>query len=111
MSVRLTVVLETENSSARSLMVYLAHGLHAAEFRLLSDGQLGLVVVQFLLGAGIWDETCQPVEFRHDQRVSFAHGGEVPHYGMTGLNLLVAIVIHWNPSISAKRSDSGNTSG
>ena len=50
---RLTVGLETENSSARSLMVYLARGLHAAKFTLLSDGQLGLVVVQSLLGAGI----------------------------------------------------------
>ena len=88
-------------------MEYLARGLHAAKFPLLSVGQLGLVVVKFLPGAGIWDESCQQVEFRHDQRVSFAHGGEVPHYGMTGLNLLVAIVIHWNPSISAKRSDSG----
>ena len=27
-------------------------------------------------GARIWDGPCQPVEFRHDQRVSFAHGGE-----------------------------------
>ena len=27
-------------------------------------------------GAGIWDGPCQPVEFRHDQRVAFAHGGE-----------------------------------
>ena len=33
------------------------------------------------------------------------------HYRMAGLNLLAAIVIHWNPSISAKRSDSGNTPG
>ena len=82
--------------------------MHAAEFQLLSDGQLGLLAVQFLPGAGIWDEPCQPVEFRHDQRVAFAHGDEVQHYRMTGLNLLVAIVIHWNPSISAKRSDSGN---
>ena len=110
MSVRLTVGLEAENSSARSLMEYLARGLHAAKFPLLSDGQLGLVVVQFLLGAGIWDEPCQPVEFRHDQRVPFAHGGEGQHYPMAGLDLLAAIVIHWNPSISAMRSDSGNTS-
>ena len=27
-------------------------------------------------GARIWDGPCQPVEFRHDQRVAFAHGGE-----------------------------------
>ena len=27
-------------------------------------------------GAGIWDGPCQPVEFRHDQRVACAHGGE-----------------------------------
>ena len=27
-------------------------------------------------GAGIWDGPCQPVEFRHDQRVGLAHGGE-----------------------------------
>ena len=44
--------------------------------------------------------------------------GEIHHrsseglqYRMAGLNLLAAIVIHWNPSISAKRSDSGNTPG
>ena len=34
-------------------MASLARGLHAAEFRLLSDRQLGLLVVQFLSGAGI----------------------------------------------------------
>ena len=27
-------------------------------------------------GARIWDGPCQPVEFRHDQRVACAHGGE-----------------------------------
>ena len=27
-------------------------------------------------GARIWDGPCQPVEFRHDQRFAFAHGGE-----------------------------------
>ena len=27
-------------------------------------------------GARIWDGPGQPVEFRHDQRVAFAHGGE-----------------------------------
>ena len=27
-------------------------------------------------GAGIRDGPCQPVEFRHNQRVAFAHGGE-----------------------------------
>ena len=32
-------------------------------------------------------------------------------YRMAGLNLLSAIVIHWNLSISGKRSDSGNTPG
>ena len=36
---------------------------------------------------------------------------EGQQYRMAGLNLLAAIVIHWNPSISAKRSDSGNTLG
>ena len=36
---------------------------------------------------------------------------EGQQYRMAGLNLLAAIVIHWNPSISAKRSDSGNTPG
>ena len=37
---------------------------HAAFQKLVSDG------------AGIWDGPCQPVEFRNDQRVAFAHGGE-----------------------------------
>ena len=27
-------------------------------------------------GARIWDGPCEAVEFRHDQRVAFAHGGE-----------------------------------
>ena len=36
---------------------------------------------------------------------------EGQQYRMAGLNLLAAIVIHWNLSISAKRSDSGNTLG
>ena len=36
---------------------------------------------------------------------------ESQQYRMAGLNLLAAIVIYWNPSISAKRSDSGNTPG
>ena len=36
---------------------------------------------------------------------------EGQHYRMAGLNLLAAIVIHWNPPTSAKRSDSGNTPG
>ena len=70
--------------------------MHAAKFSLLCEGQVGLFAVQFLLGAGIWDEPGQPVEFRHDQRVPFAHGGEGQHYRMAGLNLLAAIVIYWN---------------
>ena len=70
--------------------------MHAAKFPLLSARQLGLLAVQSLLGAGIWDEPCQPVEFRHDQRVPFTHGGEGQHYRMAGLNLLAAIVIYWN---------------
>ena len=49
--------------------------------------------------------------FGDDQRVPFAHGGEGQYYHMAGLNLLAAIVIHWNASISAKRPDSGNTPG
>ena len=61
-------------------------------------------------GAGIWDESCQPVEFRHDERVALAQGGEGQHYRMAGPNLLAA-VIHWSASISAKRSDSGNMPG
>ena len=56
--------------------------MHAAEFPLLPDGQFGLLAVQFLPGAAIWDEPCQPVEFRHDQRVPFARGGEGQHYRM-----------------------------
>ena len=36
---------------------------------------------------------------------------EGQQYRIAGLNLLAAIVIHWNPSISAKRADSGNTLG
>ena len=36
---------------------------------------------------------------------------EGQQYRMAGLNLLVAILIHWNLAISAKRSDSGNTPG
>ena len=90
------VGLETENSLAKSLMVYLPRGLHAAEFPLLYDKQLGLLVVQFLLGAGIRDVPCQPVESRHDQRVPFAHDGDCRYYRMAGLNLLAAIVIYWN---------------
>ena len=39
-------------------------------------------------GAGIRDGPCQPVQFRHDQRVPLAHGGEGQHYRMAGLNLL-----------------------
>ena len=85
--------------------------MHAAEFQLLSHGRFGLLAVQFLPGADIWDEPCQPVEFRHGQRVPFAQGGEGQHYRMAGLNLLAAIVIHLDPLISAKRSDSGNTRG
>ena len=54
----------------------------------------GLLAVQFLPGAGIWDEPCQPVEFRHDQRVPFAHSSQGQYYRMAGLNLLAAIVIH-----------------
>ena len=34
---------------------------------------------------------------------------EGQQYRVAGLNLLAAIVIYWNQSISAKRSDSGNT--
>ena len=90
------VGLETENGSAKSLMVYLARGLHAAEFPLLSDRQLGLLVVQSLPGAGIWEGSGQPVEFRHGQRVAFAHDGECRHYCMAGLNRHAAIVIYWN---------------
>ena len=56
--------------------------MHAAEFQLLSGGQLELLAVQFLPGAGIWDEPCQPVKFRHDRRAPFAHGGEGQHYPM-----------------------------
>ena len=52
----------------------------AAKFPLLPARQLGLLAVQSLLGAGIWDEPCQPAEFRHDQRVPFAHSGEGQHY-------------------------------
>ena len=36
---------------------------------------------------------------------------EGQHYRLAGLNLLAAIVIHWNPPTLAKRSDSGNTPG
>ena len=36
---------------------------------------------------------------------------EAQYYYMAGINLLAAIVIHWNPPTSAKRSDSGNTPG
>ena len=43
--------------------------------------------------------------------VSPSRTGEGQYYHMAGLNLLAAIVIHWNASISAKRSDSGNTPG
>ena len=89
------VGLETENSSAKSLMVYLARGLHAAEFPPLSDRQLGLLVVQSLPGAGISEGSGQPVEFRHGQRVAFAHDGECRHYCMAGLNRHAAIVIYW----------------
>ena len=36
---------------------------------------------------------------------------EGQQYRMAGLNLLATIVIYWNQSISAKRSDSENTPG
>ena len=50
----------------------------------LSNGIARVVEGQFhasfpkLIGDGvrIWDGPCQPVEFRHDQRVAFAQGGE-----------------------------------
>ena len=67
--------------------------MYAGEFPLLYNGQIGLLAVQSLPDAGIWDEPCQPVEFWHDQRVPFVHGGEGQHYRMAGLNLLAAIVI------------------
>ena len=54
--------------------------MRAAESPLLSDGQFGLLAVQFLPGAGIRNEPCQTVEFRHGQRVPFANGGESQHY-------------------------------
>ena len=36
-----------------------------------------MFVRQFPPGAGIWDKPCQPVEFRHDRCVPFAHGTPV----------------------------------
>ena len=85
--------------------------MHVAKFPLLSTRQLGLLAVQSLPGAGIWYEPCRPVEFRHDQRVPFTHGGEGQNYRMAGPNLLAAIVIHWHPSISVKPSGIGNPPG
>ena len=68
--------------------------MHAAEFQLLSHGRFGLLAVQFLSGVDIRNEPCQPVEFRHDLLVPFAHGGEGKRYRIAGLNLLPAIVTH-----------------
>ena len=59
---------------------------------------------------------------RGHNRLGFAlrigHPGEIrdrssegQQYRMAELNLLAAIVIYWNQSISAKRSDSGNAPG
>ena len=69
---------------------------------------LGCLLCNFSLARASGTNLASQSSFGHDQRVPCAHGGEVQHYRMAGLNLLVAIVIHWNPSISTKRSDSGN---
>ena len=88
-------------------------------------------------GARIWDGPCLPVEFRHDQRVAFAHGGEGLVEAGAGAGRAGETVIGVDailddaklqerlalggrpdpavssftgiPPISAKRSDSGNT--
>ena len=75
---REVVGLETEKRSARSLIEYSP----VACMRQSSPG------------AGIWDEPCQPVEFRQDQRVALAHSGEGQHYRVAVLNLFAAIVMH-----------------
>ena len=108
MSVRLTAGLETENSSARTLMENVPG--RAGGRVLTAVRRTAWAACRAILpSAGTWNEACQPVEVRHDQRVPFAHGGKGQHYPMAGLNLLAAIAIRWNPSISAKRSDSRNT--
>ena len=86
--------------------------MHAAELPVMPYGQFGLLAVQFLPSSATWDEPHQPVECRHDQRacplLARWRVSALPH---GRANLLAAIVIHWNPSILAKRSSSGNPPG
>ena len=85
--------------------------MHSAEFPPLFVGQLGCLARNFSLARASGTNLASRSSFGTTGVSPFAHGGEGQHNRKAGLDLLATILIHWNPAISAKRSDRGNTRG